>query len=277
MKPHGYWTPARLQEDADKHATRGGFQKDSPAAYVTARKMGILNDICKHMPPPKTEAYSLEELQLEADKHTSRQRLAKANNSLYVVAWKRGVLDQICKHMDPPLTAAYTLEEIREGANKCTEYGEFKKIFPHLYSAASKRRVLPLVCSHMKHSKTTSSQEIELFKIVKSFYKNAKKLIDRKVKIKGKPYIQGFHIDIYVPDLKRGIEFDGEYYHSFEFVRKSKSKKLWTDSDIRNYDKIKDTWFASKGIEILHIKEKDWTLDKAMCIKRCLKFLRGRT
>jgi len=71
----------------------------------------------------------------------------------------------------------------------------------------------------------------------------------------------------------RGIEFDGTYYHSFEFMRKTTHKKSWPDEDIHNYHEIKDAWFASKGIQILHIKEEDWKLDKDQCIKKCLQFL----
>jgi uncharacterized protein (DUF488 family) len=56
-------------------------------------------------------------------------------------------------------------------------------------------------------------------------------------------------------------------------MRKNKSKKFWSDDDIRNYHEIKDDWFASKGIKILHIKEEDWIADKEICIQRCLKFL----
>jgi hypothetical protein len=39
--------------------------------------------------------------------------------------------------------------------------------------------------------------------------------VDNKVKIKGKPYIHGFDIDIFIPELNIGIEFDGGYYHTF--------------------------------------------------------------
>ena len=42
-------------------------------------------------------------------------------------------------------------------------------------------------------------------------------------------------------------------------MRNDKGKKLWSDEDIRNYHEIKDAWFATKGIKILHIKEEEWT------------------
>lgn len=47
----------------------------------------------------------------------------------------------------------------------------------------------------------------------------------------------------------------------------------WSDEDIRNYHQLKDDWFASKGIEILHIKEEDWNLNKESCIKTFIEFI----
>ena len=92
-------------------------------------------------------------------------------------------------------------------------------------------------------------------------------------KIPNKPYIYGFDIDIFVPELMRVIEFDGIYWHSFEQMRNDKRKAKWSDEDILNYHEIKDDYFASKGITILHIKEEDWLKDKKACINTCLKFL----
>jgi len=78
----------------------------------------------------------------------------------------------------------------------------------------------------MKRSSGTSVAEKELVSVVKSVWKTGCKLKDRRVKIEGKPYIKGFDIDIFVPELMRGIEFDGTYYHSFEFMRKQLIKNL---------------------------------------------------
>jgi hypothetical protein len=80
-------------------------------------------------------------------------------------------------------------------------------------------------------------------------------------------------LDIYVPTLKRAIEYDGTYYHSVEYMMKTKNRDLWSDEAINNYHEDKDSYFASLGIQILRIKEEDWEIDKEDCIKRCLDFL----
>lgn len=274
-KPKGYWTRDRLNEESLKYSTRSEFQIGSPTPYSVSVQKGkeFLDSICTHMSPSLTEPYSLEELIEEAKLYSRRIDFQSGSPSMYVVSKRRNDYENIVSHMNPSLTEAYSLKEIENEANKYTVCGDFKKNSPKLYSAASKRGILDQVCFHMKHSKTSSIPEIEIFNIVKSYHPDTKKLIDRRVKIKNKAYIKGFHIDIFVPSLKLGIEFDGKHYHSFKYMRKDKSKILWPDYDIRNYHKLKDDWFDSKGVKILHIKEEDWDLDKEACIALCKKFL----
>lgn len=119
----------------------------------------------------------------------------------------------------------------------------------------------------------TSKPEIELSDLVKSLYPESHKLRHTKIKIEGKPHIGRFEVDIFVPKLNKGIEFDGKYYHSFNGLKRS--RKNWPDEDIHNYHQIKDDYFKSKGINLIHIKEEDWMKDKQKCIDRCLEFLKS--
>ena len=48
----------------------------------------------------------------------------------------------------------------------------------------------------------------------------------------------------------------------------------WSKEDIENYEKIKDEYFKTKGIHILHIKEKEWLKFPDECKKVILSFLR---
>jgi hypothetical protein len=79
---------------------------------------------------------------------------------------------------------------------------------------------------------------------------------------------------MYSPVSKKAIEFDGTYWHSFDILRKSKSRDAWSDDDIRSYHEIKDNYFSRiRGITVLHIKEKSWEQDKQACVNECLRFL----
>jgi hypothetical protein len=58
-------------------------------------------------------------------------------------------------------------------------------------------------------------------------------------------YRDGLEIDIYLPDLKIGFEFNGLYWHSEKFKEK-------------NYHLDKTNYFKEKDIRIIHIYEDDW-------------------
>jgi hypothetical protein len=58
-------------------------------------------------------------------------------------------------------------------------------------------------------------------------------------------YRDGLEIDIYLPELKIGFEFNGLYWHS----------NIYKD---KNYHLNKTNYFKEKGIRIIHIWEDDW-------------------
>ena len=281
------WNPVTLRIEALKYSRRGLFRKTSSGAYQAACTLGrdFLNDICLHMEPSQSEAYSDEEIREESIKYQRRADFAKFSPSIYNSAWKKGekYLDKICAHMpkwsdrskeNSPFFK-WTDEMLKEEAAKYSTIVDFVKNSWSAYITSSNkgREFLSLICSHMKPSRTSSHAERELSAAIKTVYDKVCKLRDTKVNIFNKPYIRGFEIDIFVPELNKGIEFDGIRYHSFDFMRKSSRKSKWSNEDIRNYHEIKDSWFASKGIQILHIKEEDWIKDKEACIQICLDFL----
>ena len=58
-------------------------------------------------------------------------------------------------------------------------------------------------------------------------------------------YRDGLEIDIFLPKLKLGFEFNGLYWHSEKYKEK-------------NYHLDKTNYFLEKGIRIIHIWEDDW-------------------
>ena len=60
------------------------------------------------------------------------------------------------------------------------------------------------------------------------------------------PYI--FEIDCYLPELKIGFEYDGDYWHSLpEMIKR---------------DKKKNACARKAGIHLYHIKENEWLNNK---------------
>lgn len=79
-------------------------------------------------------------------------------------------------------------------------------------------------------------------------------------------YRDGLEIDVYLPDLKIGFEFNGLYWHSE--LRKSK-----------NYHLEKTNYFKDRDIRIIHIWEDDWTFNRAVIksqINNWLGLIRNR-
>lgn len=73
-------------------------------------------------------------------------------------------------------------------------------------------------------------------------------------------YRDKYEIDIYLPDLKLGFEFNGLYYHSEKFKHK-------------NYHLDKTNYFNSKGIRIIHIWEDDWVYKEQIIKSQILNWI----
>jgi len=102
------------------------------------------------------------------------------------------------------------------------------------FNSRSKNKIkLCTVCNPIGNSR--SIKEDELFRWAKSIYSG--EIIQS--------YRDGLEIDIYLPDLKLGFEFNGLFWHCQNFKEK-------------NYHIEKTKFFGNKGIRIIHIWEDDW-------------------
>lgn len=94
-------------------------------------------------------------------------------------------------------------------------------------------------CVHCNPLNSTSSEsEKDVMLFIKSRYNGTIKTHVRNM-------IYPYELDIYIPELKLGIEFNGDYYHTTKHVDK-------------NYHKMKSDLCDKKGIRLLHIWEHKW-------------------
>lgn len=281
------WTFEKLIIEALKYKTKKSFEDGSAGAYLAALKHDSKNIIFSHMPinvnigkSPPNKKWTLEKIQEEGLKYSNRNDFLKSSPSAYAATLKMGGIDKIHSHMEPSKSSnaiPYTLEEIFIESLNYNTRSEFFNKNPAVYSAAWRSEYFEDICFHMKTSRGSSLPELELMAIIKDIYPSAKKIRDMKVKIKDKPYIYGFELDVLIPELNKAIEFDGKYHHSPEGLLQYK-KENWPLEDTLNKAQIKDDWFmSSKGIEVLHINEVDWIKDKEKCIQKCFEFLKGST
>lgn len=270
-KKHKKYTEKELAIEALKYSTRWNFQKGASGAYSSAYKMGILNKICSHM-QNNSICWTEDLIRIEALKYENIKAFQKGRQSAYNAARRLNILRKICSHMKQ-LHCDWNLDKISIEALKYSSRWVFQKN-SNAYYAAKHKGILEQVCSHMQRSPGHSTNEKQLLDIIKKHFPEVKKYRDMKVKIAGKPHIGGFELDIFSSIIKKGIEFDGTYWHSFQGLKRRKPN--WPDEDIHNYHNLKDAWFKYKGIDVLHIKEKEWEQDKNACIKKCLEFLEER-
>ena len=98
-------------------------------------------------------------------------------------------------------------------------------------------------------SEMSSIKEIELSRFIKN-------LCDNTV-LNSRNILNGKEIDIYLPDYRLGVEFNGLYWHSNKF----KEKKY-------HYDKSNDC--KKLGIHLIHVWEDDWS-NKQEIVKSIIK------
>ena len=78
--------------------------------------------------------------------------------------------------------------------------------------------------------------------------------------------LNGRELDIYIPELKIGIEFDGTYWHADpRFYDKDFIIMNRTAEEIWERDKEKSRLCENIGIKLIRIKEYDWLNDRAAC------------
>lgn len=100
--------------------------------------------------------------------------------------------------------------------------------------------------------KHVSKGETDLFNECKKIYNGTIIQNDRAV-------IFPMELDIWIPDLNIGIEYDGDYWHSLD--------------DMKERDIKKDKICFEKGIRLLRIKESEYVENKEIILNKIKMFL----
>jgi hypothetical protein len=117
-------------------------------------------------------------------------------------------------------------------------------------------------CPKCNKNNGTSKPELELFEFLETL--NIKGGFKRNCKTLIKP----LEVDAYFEELKIAIEFNGNYYHSAEYLDEHKQtgkikqilKQKGLEENIgKNYHLLKTLLLNDLGIELLHINEYEWT------------------
>jgi len=168
----GSWTAEELQVEASKFDTRTLFQNGGLSAYSAARKLGLMDEICKHMSgTPKGYWRNLENLKADSAKYSNKTDWIEANPAAYEAAKDMGVVDECCEHMIvyrlPQNT--WTKERILLEARKFDKRKDWKASPGGSYGAACEMGVLPEASAHMVRLRL-ASDIVYLLKSVETMF-----------------------------------------------------------------------------------------------------------
>ncbi len=163
-------------------------------------------------------------------------------------------LESILKNIPEGYNINNICEETSEVSITCDLNHEFISTRGFIYDRFRNNTEVCTICNPMNSPK--SGTEILLVKFIKDIYNG--KIIENERNI-----IKPFEIDIYLPDLKLGIEYNGLWWHSDKY---------------REYDYHlnKQNYAKDSEIELITIWEDHW-LDKTDIIKSFLIHKLGKT
>lgn len=133
------------------------------------------------------------------------------------------------------LYVKYIGGRISEFKCDCDKNHNFEIDYYNYYQRKKRKCKLCTICYPI--SENVSIKEKELYRFIENNYKG--KIIEN--------YRDHFEIDIYLPNINIGFEFNGLYWHSDIFTEKDK-----------HLNKL--NYFKEKGIRIIYIWEDDWDL-----------------
>lgn len=258
---------------AKKYKTRTEFIDKDAGAAMAARRRGIFDKVCSHM-KLKITYYTNKDLIKIAKKYRRRVDFQKNDRSAYTIARRRGIIDQCFKHMIPRDSESKTpIEVLQKAALKYKYKSDFQSKEHNHYEAARRRGLLEQICKHMiPKPRELYVTERKVLAFVQSLFPDAENKWFYNLKVKRRPYIKAFELDIFIPSLNKAIEFDGVYWHSQKVMLSRKRK--WPVFARKNYHKIKDTFFLEeKGIKILHITDLMWFNDLENTKTKIINFL----
>lgn len=167
-------TRESVAEVAKKFATRSSFQKEAKGAYLKAYRGNYLDEVCSHMPPPKTTKLKERTVwtkELVADRarpFTTRSDFQKADASAYQAARKNGWVEDVCSHMVLPPRRNWSEAELTEALAACSSTTELLDTNPRVYQAARRHGLFEKAGSHLTR-KLRTMPDAAIVEIAKTF------------------------------------------------------------------------------------------------------------
>lgn len=265
------WTKDAVLQEAQQYNSKIEWITNSPNSYYKAKVKKWIDEASVHMKRPKSDKqkWTKDAVLQEANKYSNKKEWENASASSYNAARKNDWIDRVTQHMQRPVihNKKWTKDTVIEEAKKYNNKKEWAYESGGSFCAAYKNDWVDEAALHMECNK--SSAELEILSFVKQYYPNAKA---KRFRNKDNSFsFKRLEIDVYIPELKKGIEFDGTYWHSVPGLKRARLH--WKDEEIEHYHEIKDLFFKKQGIELLHIAENTWISSKKACFEAILMFM----
>jgi len=154
IKKKGYWTKERCREVALKYDSRLKLQKEEQGLTAAARRLGIWDDICKHMSyvvKKRGKSLTYEECKKIVSNYNTTKEFIQKEWKVYQVIKRKGWDKELFIHLETKFKPSgyWTKEMCRDEALKYTTYKEFRR---KNYTAYNKIKVSGWwneLCSHL--------------------------------------------------------------------------------------------------------------------------------
>lgn len=260
----GKWTKEAVLKSTKGFKTYSEWRDAYSGARKAAEKMGL--DLSAYF-PERINHWSADVVLLEAKKYKSKNEWRKKSASSHQAAVRLGIVAECIQHMRrPPSNKIVWTEELtKQDALRFNSRGDWWAKSRSAYYAAKRLNIFEECVMHMTKP-MTSSHESELLAYVQSKFPSAHRaMIGQRSKVPA----SHFELDIYIPELNKGIEFNGKYWHASGFYRS------WTN-DPTYYHRVKRQFLNNHGIDYIEIDECSWLMDKQLCLRQVDKFLEGK-
>lgn len=207
----------------------------------------------------------------EAKKYASKKEWENNSTSSYNAARKGNYIEEASFHMKRPTVhnKKWTKETVIEEAKKFDSKVEWQALSSGSFMAAYRNKWMEESSKHMKSHRSCCRAEKEILDLIRQYYPKSKSTRFENTDLNFS--FKRMEIDIYIPELNKGIEFDGTYWHKPETLRIGRPN--WKEEEIQKYSETKDLFFKNKGIELMHVDENTWNLCKDDCIRAILMFI----
>jgi len=255
--------------------------ENSPSSYHAGVRLGLIAEIKARMLPRsrRDPVWSSQKVLADSLLYDTKAKWEHNSGGAVNAAKRLGIYEEATRHMPAnsvvgcvPHNKKWTRDTVLLDAKNYKSIGEWEIASASAYHAALNNGWHEEATLHMPKYARAFGPEHDIMAYVLKTYPDAK--TKRFKNSTGRFSFKSMELDIFIPSLNIGIEFDGIYWHTPEVLKRGRPN--WSDEDLKDYHFTKDTFFNLIGIPILHVRGEDWKKNSLACLLAIDEFLKGK-